>query len=87
MWKGNTNISEEFLDSLLGLSLDNAITKCDANNYTTRIVKKDNESFVVTMDMSFNRINLEIATAMSMKESKSKSSVDIDEVVVRATIG
>jgi hypothetical protein len=85
MWKGNTNISEEFLDSLLGLSLDNAITKCDANNYTTRIVKKDNESFVVTMDMSFNRINLEIATAM--KESKSKSSVDIDEVVVRATIG
>ena len=84
MWKGNTNISEEFLDSLLGLTLDNATAKCDANDIATRLVKRGNESFIITMDMRFNRINFEVATAMSMKES---NNVDIEEVVVRATIG
>ena len=85
MWKGNTNISEEFLDSLLGLTLDNAMAKCDANDYETRIVKRGNESFIITMDMRFNRINFEVSTAMSMKENN--GNVDIEEVVVRATIG
>lgn len=82
---GNTNISEEFLDSLLGLTLENAMTKCDANNIDTRLVKRGNESFIITMDMRFDRINLEVSTAM--KESKGNGSVDIEEVVVRATIG
>jgi hypothetical protein len=83
MKMGNTNISEQFLDSLLGLSIENAMAKCEANNYSSRITKRDNDSFVVTMDMRFDRINFHVST--SLREYN--NTVHIDEVVVKATVG
>lgn len=45
---------------LIGLSEEDAIKMCSDSEYQYRIVRRDSENFIITMDLRFDRINLEI---------------------------
>ena len=49
-----------FLHKLIGLTTDDAILLIKDNNFTSRIVYEDGEHFILTMDLCFDRVNLEI---------------------------
>lgn len=45
---------------LIGLSEEDAIKMCSDSEYQYRIVRRDSENFIITMDLRSDRINLEI---------------------------
>ena len=49
-----------FIHKLIGLTTEYAIQLIKDNNFTSRIVYEDGEHFIITMDLRFDRINLEI---------------------------
>lgn len=44
----------------IGLDLNDAINKAKSIDYIYRIVEKDGESFILTMDFLSNRVNLRL---------------------------
>lgn len=58
-------------EDLIGMTEVDATSEAQRQNYTVRVVERDGESMVVTMDYSDRRINLTI----------------VDGVVTRTTIG
>jgi len=54
------NNNKEFLNKLIGLNKLSASLLCDINGYNCRIVREDTNNYMVTMDMRFDRVNLEI---------------------------
>jgi len=50
-------IEASFLKTLLGLTEKEAISICQANNYSWRIVRKDGINLIITMDLKLNRLN------------------------------
>lgn len=53
-------IKDEFKDSLIGLSKEDAINECEENNITYRVTRIDNTNYAITCDLRFDRINIEI---------------------------
>jgi hypothetical protein len=45
---------------LVGLPLDEAAATATARGFTVRLARQDATQFVMTMDLSFRRINLEV---------------------------
>ena len=50
----------EFLKSLIGLTKDDCIKLCNENNYDCRIMREDDNKYLGTCDLRFDRINLEL---------------------------
>ena len=48
------------LESLLGKPLNEAKELASFNGYSIRIKREDNNNFPLTMDMKFDRINIEL---------------------------
>lgn len=53
-------ISKEFLESLIDLTEEQGIDLCRENGYDFRTVSKDGVSYIITMDLRFDRVNFEI---------------------------
>ena len=45
---------------IIGLDIINASRRLKAVNYTLRVVRKDGDNFIVTMDFCSNRINVSV---------------------------
>lgn len=52
--------TNEFLNDLVGLLIDEAKLECINNGFTFRTTKKDGNNYMITSDMKFNRVNFEI---------------------------
>jgi len=50
-----------FAAALIGKSLDKAKEMAEFSEYTIRVVEKDGESLLCTMDLRFNRINVKVS--------------------------
>ncbi len=49
-----------FADTLIGMNIDEVETLAASKGFITRIVERDGESFIVTMDYRTNRVNLTV---------------------------
>lgn len=56
----NRNGSNELLESLIGLTKEEGTKVCLDNDYKVRITREDSNNYVTTMDLRFDRINLEL---------------------------
>ena len=56
----NRNGSNELLESLIGLTKEEGTKLCLENDYEFRITREDSNNYVITMDLHFDRINLEL---------------------------
>ena len=48
------------VESLIGKSLEEAISLASSNGYSIRILREDKENYYSTFDLNFWRINIEI---------------------------
>lgn len=63
-----TNIKcNDLLESLIGLTIEEGIKLCTENGYNVRITREDSRNFIITMDVRFNRINLELDNGIITK--------------------
>lgn len=53
-------MSDKFLHKLIGLKTEDAIRLLKLFSFKSRIVYEDGEHFIITMDLRFDRVNLEI---------------------------
>lgn len=51
---------EELLNSLVGKGVCEAKVFCKINNYDFRVVRRDDENYMLTMDLQFDRVNIAI---------------------------
>lgn len=63
------NQEKELLETLIGKTLNEARELASFNGYEIRTIREDNERFFVTMDLRFDRINLEIDNKKVTKAS------------------
>lgn len=63
------NIREEFLDELLELTFEEALFRCANVCCEYRIIKRDDELFMETMDFYFDGVNLELEKNIVKKAS------------------
>jgi hypothetical protein len=56
------NGSKELLESLIGMDKDSGSELCKENDYKVRITREDSNNYIITMDLRFDRINLETIT-------------------------
>ncbi len=63
-------ISDEYLESLIGLTKNEAINKCDSYGYTVRVCMEDGVGCMVTMDFVFKRANLYIEKGLVTKADR-----------------
>ncbi len=52
--------TKAFADTLIGMNVDEVETLAASKGFLTRIVERDGESFIVTMDYRTNRVNLTV---------------------------
>lgn len=58
---------ENLLKDLIGMTKESGSRLCRENDYEVRITREDSINYVITMDMKFNRINLEIEEGLIAK--------------------
>jgi hypothetical protein len=63
----NRNGSNELLESLIGMNKESGTELCKENDYKVRIKREDSNNYVITMDLRFDRINLEIDKGLITK--------------------
>ena len=63
----NRNGSRELLESLIGMTKESGIELCKVNEYSIRITREDSNNYVITMDLRFSRVNLEIDNGLITK--------------------
>jgi hypothetical protein len=56
----SSDSKKELLDSLIGMDVESGSKLCKENGYVVRITREDSLNYMVTMDLRFDRINLEI---------------------------
>ena len=54
------NSNDLLLESIIGKSLEEGIELIKSNGFSTRVTREDDERFFATMDLRFDRINIEI---------------------------
>lgn len=47
-------------EALIGLTKQEASTICKSNGFTMRVTQKDDVNYIVTCDLRFDRINIEL---------------------------
>lgn len=57
----SANQCSQFLDSLIGLSEEQATTKAEDNDLVLRVIQRDGEDLPATMNFVSNRVNISIA--------------------------
>lgn len=55
-----TNSNQLILDSVIGKTLDQAKELAGFSGFSVRVTRVDEERYFVTMDLRFDRINLEL---------------------------
>ena len=72
-------ISKEFLESLIDLTEEQGIDLCRENGYDFRTVSKDGVSYIITMDLRFDRVNFEIEDGLDgdLKDRWFKKSTEV----------
>lgn len=54
------NISDEILNSFIGMDREICVSICLEKNYKVRVTREDSTNYIVTCDLRFDRVNLEI---------------------------
>lgn len=67
MSKKRINGNEIILESLIGKSLEQARELSGFNGFTIRVTREDSTNYMVTMDMRFDRINVQIDNGLITK--------------------
>ena len=57
------------VSSLVGKTKEEAANLCRANGYFPRVVREDGVGFMITMDLRFDRINLDIDKGLVTRAS------------------
>ena len=63
----NRNGSNQLLESLIGMNKESGTELCKENDYKVRITREDSNNYAITMDLRFDRINLEIDKGLITK--------------------
>ncbi len=63
----NRNASNELLESLIGMDKESGSELCREKGYKVRITREDSNNYAITMDLRFDRINLEIDKGLITK--------------------
>jgi hypothetical protein len=63
----NRNGSIRLLESLIGLTKEEGRKLCLDNDYKVRVTREDYNNYVITMDLRFDRINLELDNGIITK--------------------
>jgi hypothetical protein len=63
----NRNGSIKLLESLIGLTKEEGRKLCLDNDYKIRVTREDSNNYVITMDLRFDRINLELDNGIITK--------------------
>ena len=63
----NRNGSNELLESLIGMDKESGSELCREKDYKVRISREDSNNYAITMDLRFDRINLEIDKGLITK--------------------
>ena len=63
----NLKVPDEFLESLLGLSEEEAVNRCIDNGHRVRVTRTDDRYYIITMDLRFDRVNLELDNGVITK--------------------
>jgi hypothetical protein len=63
----NRNGSNELLEYLIGMDEESGSKLCRERGYKVRITREDSNTYVITMDLRFDRINLEIDKGLITK--------------------
>ena len=58
---------ENLLKDLIGMTKESGSRLCRENDCEVRITREDSINYAITMDMKFNRINLEIEEGLIAK--------------------
>lgn len=53
-------ITKEFVESLIGKTMQEARALCVESNKSFRILREDETRYIVTMDFVFDRVNVDI---------------------------
>lgn len=63
----NRNGSNELLESLIVMDKESGSELCKKKDYKVRIKREDSNNYIITMDLRFDRINLEIDNGIITK--------------------
>jgi len=63
----NKNESNKLLKSLIGLTKEKGTKLCLNNGYKIRVVREDSNNYAITLDLDFDRINLELDNGIITK--------------------
>lgn len=69
MLRKRTSESAILVDSVLGKTEEEAKLLASSSGFSTRVVQRDDEKFVVTMDLRFDRLNLYIENNIVIKSN------------------
>ncbi len=58
---------EQFLDSLINLTEEEATNKVKENGYHVRITRRDGREYMITCDFTINRVNFHIENGLITK--------------------
>jgi hypothetical protein len=58
---------QEFLDSLINLTEEEATNKVKENGYYVRITRRDDKDYMITCDFTLNRVNFHIENGLITK--------------------
>ena len=61
------NENQIILESLIGKSLERARELAGFNGFTIRVTREDSTNYMVTMDMRFDRIDVQIDSGLITK--------------------
>ena len=64
--KGN-NRNEDLLKFLIGMNKEDGSNLCKENGYIFRVVREDSHNYIVTMDLRFDRVNLQLDNGVITK--------------------
>lgn len=69
MLRKRTTESAILVDSVLGKTEEEAKLLASSSGFSTRVVQRDEEKFLVTMDLRFDRLNLYIENKIVTKSN------------------
>ncbi len=55
-----SNTKNDFLETLIGKTEKEAQEMCKKEKYSFRTTRKDKTNFIITADLNFDRVNLEL---------------------------
>lgn len=63
----NVTEEKELLSNIVGMTEETGRGLCEVYGYATRVTRKDGNPYIITHDLRFDRINLQIENGLIVK--------------------